>query len=257
MSSGLTLPPVVIGGTEIQFVTGELAFSQLRFGYQQSVKDWLAIFLTLNLYGRLGTETQSLISQGVTYMTGFELGWLLKVWQSDNMLLSGALSLENINYGAVNLASFLQRVIDEGGIKPGNALVQSAPMTIGVAGLRYAWAVNDMLGFTAVAKLAYGESPDRRSANRWYYQVGISSDFDFGPRHSVPIGLAAAYTLSNLGGEQGNTVGNTDALILRISHTGTSDFNLGIELSSRWQRTDGFDSAFRYNSAIIDFQYYF
>lgn len=257
MSSGLEFPPIVIGGREIPVASGELAFSQLKFEYQQSVKDWLAPFLTVQLFGRLGTETQSLISQGVTFVTGFELGWLFKIWRSDDMILSGSLSLLNLAYGAVDLSGFIHRAIEEGEISPDNTLYRESPMALAGTGVRYAYAVNEMLGITAFATLAYGESADRYSENRWYHRVGISTDFDFGPRHGVPIGLAAAFTQANLGSEQGNALGNTGTLTLRISHTGSPSFNFGLELSSLWQKLEGLDNAFRYSSAIIDFQYYF
>ena len=69
------------GGDTIPGLSGDLLFAVLDFEYQHAVKDWLAVWGKINMIGRLGTDVGAILAQGATVLTGFELGWLIKLLQ--------------------------------------------------------------------------------------------------------------------------------------------------------------------------------
>ena len=255
-SSGLQLPPVVIGGKEYRFESGELLFSTLQIEYQHAVKEWLGVWAGLSLAGRLGTETRSLVSQGVTVVSGFHFGWLLRVWQTDDMVLSSAIGLTNTSYTAVDLKGFIEGIVDEVPTAE-NHLMRSAPLTIGRTGLHYAWAASQMIGVTAAADVGYGESPDRRAASEWYFDTGAVVDFDLRSKLAAPLGVAAGVHWTSVPDLGQSFEGKTTALVFRLDYIGRPDFNVGVEIASQWQGVRGLDDSVRFTTATMDFRYYF
>jgi len=134
MTPGSSVPVAVIGGEEVTFETGDVLFTTLQIEYQQAVKDWMAFWAHFLLAGRLGTETASLLSQGVTVTSGFRLGWMLKIMRSDDMALSGTVQVVNASYTAVDVAGFVEGIVDDG-LPPDDKLVRDATFMIASTGL--------------------------------------------------------------------------------------------------------------------------
>jgi hypothetical protein len=256
MAPGSEIPVAVIKGEDITFETGDVLFSTLQIEYQQAVKEWMGFWVNIQLAGRLGTETASLLSQGVTVISGYRLGWLLRIMQSDDMVLSGTAQVVNSGYTAVDLARFVQGVIDDG-LTEDDELVYSSSLMIAKTGLAYAWAINRTIGLTASGDVGYGESPDRAGGSDWYFDVGAAVDFDLRREIPVPIGVAAGVKSTSIPESDVNLGDSATTLVGRIDYIGKHDLNIGIEISSQWQDIAGSERLLRYTSAGFDFRYYF
>jgi len=64
-------------------LSGEVAFVDLYFAYQQRIRDWLAAYIQLGMSARLGTELQSILVQGFNTITHFTIGWQFKILEGD------------------------------------------------------------------------------------------------------------------------------------------------------------------------------
>src|SRR5262245_26922389 len=154
----LTTPPIEIGGETVSGLKGDLLFAVLEFEYQHAVKEWLAVNVQIQGLSRLGTETQSLLFQGVTAAAGFKLGWMFKLWRNDRMLLSGTINLMNHSFTTINIAQYIENIIAAGGLDPDNKLVNATPSARGGGGLRWAYGVSQLVGLTFSVEGSYGES---------------------------------------------------------------------------------------------------
>jgi hypothetical protein len=256
MAPGSEFPLTVIDGKEIAFETGDVVFTTLVLEYQQAVKDWMGFWVNFGLAGRLGTETASLLSQGVTVVSGFRLGWLLRVMQTDNMALSGTVQVDNDSYSAVDLVGFVAGIIDDG-LTEDDKLVYDSSLMIAKTGLSYAWAISRTTGLTASGTVGYGESPDRTAGSAWYFDVGAAVDFDLRREIPVPIGVAVGVRSTSVP-ESDLSLGNSVTTIVgRVDYIGRHDLNIGLEFSSQWQDIRGSDRLLRYTNAGMDFRYYF
>lgn len=256
MAPGSMVPVAVIGGREIMFETGDVLFSTLQLEYQQAVKEWMGFSAGFALAGRLGTETASLLSQGVTVTSGFRLGWLLKIMRSDDMALSGTAQVVNAGYTAVDLAGFVEGIVDDG-LTADDKLVRDATLMIVNTGLSYAWAINRTIGLTASGAVGYGESPDRQQGSEWYFDVGAAVDFDLRREIPVPIGAAAGIRSTSVPESDLNLGNGATTAVVRVDYIGRSDLNIGIEISSQWQDIRDSEKLLRYTIATLDFRYYF
>jgi len=255
-TSGLSLPPIQIGGNEVQFETGSILFSTLQMEYQQAATEWLGVWVDLRLAGRLGTETASLVSQGVTVVSGYDFGWLVRAWQTDDLLLSGTVQLTNSSYTAVDLIGFVEGVVDDG-LTEDDRLVFSAPLMIGTAGFSCAWVPSRTVGVTAATNLGYGESADRSSGSKWYLDVGAAVDLDLRRNLPVPLGVAGGIRSTSLPTADQQLEGDAITLVFRTDYIGRHDLNLGLEFASQWQDVRGLESSMRYTTMTMDFRYYF
>ena len=256
MTPGSSVPVAVIGGKEVMFETGDVLFSTLQLEYQQAVKEWMGFWANFGLAGRLGTETASLLSQGVTVTSGFRLGWLLRLMQSDDMTLSGTVQITNASYTAIDLAGFVEGIVDNG-LTADDKLVRDETFMIANTGLSYAWAINRTIGLTAMGTAGYGESPDPVEGSKWYFDVGAAVDFDLRRHIPAPIGAAIGFRSTSIP-ESDLSLGNgATTATVRVDYIGRPDLNVGLEIASQWQDFRDSDRSLRYTTAALDFRYYF
>jgi len=256
MAPGSEFPVAVIDGEEVTFETGDVLFTTLQLEYQQAVKDWMGFWVNFGLAGRLGTETASLLSQGVTVMSGLRFGWLLRLMQADNMALSGTVQVVNDSYTAVDLVGFVEGVIDNGLTKD-DKLVHDSSLMVAKTGLSYAWAINRTIGLTASGDIGYGESPDRGTGSDWYFDGGAAVDFDLRREIPVPIGAAVGFRTTTIPESDLNVGNSATSLVGRIDYIGRHDLNIGLEILSQWQDIRDSDRSLRYTTMGMDFRYYF
>jgi hypothetical protein len=256
MAPGSEIPVAVIDGQEITWKTGDVLFSTLQLEYQYAVKDWMGFWMNYGLAGRLGTETASLLSQGVTVVSGFRVGWLLKLMQANDMALAGTVQITKTGYTAVDLAGFVQGIIDNG-LTDDDKLVHDASLMTAGAGLSYAWAINQRTGLTASGAVSYGETPDRTAGNDWYFDVGGAVDFDLSRTIHAPIGTAIAARTNSVPESDLNLGNSTTTASFRLEYIGRPDLNLGLEFASQWDDIRDSDRTLRYTTVALDLRYYF
>lgn len=249
----LYVPLLEIDGEPVVGLQGDLMNAILEFEFQQAIKDWVAFRAQIRVLGRLGTETQSLLSQGVTANMGFEFGWMFKLHQGDKTALSGTLNVWNNSITGVDLLGFVNGVV-EGTNAP---LVRKVPVVRGGGGLRYAWAVSELVGLDFLGETGMGESADRSQEDEWFFKFAAAIDFDLRSKTDLPFGIALAYYIDTFpegGTEIADTISNT---ALRLAYTGTTDFQISLDFSYGWYQPKGSSEPVKLTSTIINLLYYF
>jgi len=216
-----------IGGEPITGFQGSLVIALLDFEYQYAIKPWLAARGRFVMSGRLGTETMSLLSQGITMATGFELGWLIRLHEREKTALSLDLALNDRSFTGVNISRFVEDVI--AGVPA--SLVRTTPSARGSAGLRFAWAASPLLGVSAVGETGYGESVERTRGELFFWRFSTALDFDLRTRISAPLGVAVGYTYDSFPEFGGDNVDGVQATFIRFSYLGRDDFLLSLDVS--------------------------
>ena len=249
--------PVIIDSIEYATLTGDLAFTYLSFEYQQAVKDWIAFSLKINVVGRLGTDAGAILYQGINFDMGYELGWLLKLYKKENMMLSGTLKLTNNSFTFIDINGFVQGIIDSSRLTPDNKIVKNTPVTNAGAGLAYAYTINRMFGITAEALLGYGESVERSSEDEFAFKYGVSADADLNPDYSVPLGFALSYLGVARGKNSASLLGNLHNILFQINYTGKNDIDLGLVFNYQWFKDSSIDQTISFTNVYLDIKYFF
>jgi hypothetical protein len=252
----VNIPLVEIDGEPLVALQGDLLFVNLDFEYHQAVKDWLGVWGRYIIFGRLGNDTQALVSQGVTAASGFDFGWLFKLHQTKRSQLSGSLSLTNSSTTVVNLLNFIDGIID-GDYSPNNQLVRKFPSLRGNSGLHYAWAMNDFFGTYLLGELSYGQSFVERNEGKFFYRLGGVLDFDLSTRTVLPFGVSVGASYQSLPRIGDETRKNAQIFFVRIGYNSQSDFSIGLESSVEFVPLESTQETLKVALTTINMRYYF
>jgi hypothetical protein len=217
----------LIDGSRPIGLQGEVSFIDVGFTYQQRVRDWLAVYISFDLSARLGTELQSMLTQGANTMTGFNLGWHFKILDRDKVALSTIAEIQNLEGSFINIMGYVQDVIND---HPYPSLSQKIPVLVFSTGLRFAWGLSDLVGLKASLDFAYGESYNR-GENGFNMSASAGIDLDFYKRYSLPLGFAFSATITSMSDIVYVQDSYAKLMRAKIAYTKSPDFNLGIEVS--------------------------
>ncbi len=246
------IPLVEIEGDTILGLQGDILYATLDFEYQQAVRPWLAARGEVNVLGRLGTNVQSLLASGLTAATGFEFGWLVRLFRSEKTQLTGTLEISNNNFTGINIARFVEDIIND---RPAS-LVRTTPTMRGEGGLRFAWGVSPLFGLTALAASGYGESIDRAEEDKFHFTGGATADFDLSAVSAVPIGVLLAGRFSSLQSDD-DVADETYGGLLRIAYNGRSDFIIAVDIGFDRADSRALEQTLNLGSVGFNLRYYF
>jgi hypothetical protein len=227
----LYVPILIIDGEPLAGLRGDLTFLTIEFEYQYAVNDWLAVFGNVGMLSRFGSETQALIAQGLNASYGFELGWMFKLLETKEVVLSATANLWNQSGTVLDLYDFLQDIIDNGELRPENQLIYSKDYIQGGGGLRVAWAPNELIGINGLSEFLFGESLDN-SGTKIFYNFAGSIDIDLDKVWSVPIGFAFGASINTFLSSNDSSVDDSATTVfLRTSYTGRSDILISLDMT--------------------------
>jgi len=230
--SSLNSIPIYANDGEVLLGTleGENTYITADVQVQVEAKDWLAVWFRYQANARIGSSTPTIIAHGVTSATGFEFGWMLRLWHNKKSQLSGTISINNSTVSAVNLSNYVKDVIDSPDSINTSLSKEKNPLA-GGAGIRYAYSFSDMIGIQAFINASYGESILKDNKNVWKFNTGILGSFNFIHSHDVPVGLNLGYTIQKFSLFEGQQEDNIQSFIFKVAYTGREEYNIGLEFS--------------------------
>jgi hypothetical protein len=246
-------PVGIINGDTLLASRGNLVFTALGIEYQQTIKDWIAFRAQGKVFGRLGTGTTALLSTGVSASVGFELGWLIRLLETDRSYLSASADVKNTEFTTINILQFVNDVVNGEDAE----LVQSTPAMRAGVGLRYTYAFSPLVGLVSFAETGFGEPVDETESDEWFFRFGATLDFDLAAAGWLPIGLAAGYVQDSFPEGGSDITGVLRTFVFRIGYTGRRDLALGIDLSYSAFPTDRLPDKLKALGGDFEIRYYF
>lgn len=253
---GYEIPIYDASGELITTLNAKITYMLLALTYQQAVNDWLAFWINATGAGRVGTNAESILSQGISALGAFELGGRVRVWESDKMILSAAASIRKNNLIGVDIIGFAKNAI-ETGIIDTSYLFSKIYAKRWKAGLRYAFAPSDLWGIVAFIDYGSGESLAGEDKNDAIFDLGGLVSLDLSTRTIVPIGFALGYKHTSYPESSGDLVERLGLTSFKISYTGRREFSLGLEFSFSSAPIVESDKALKFGTAAFNIQYFF
>ena len=171
-------------------------------------------------------------------------------------MLSGAFSLRHNKQIGVDIIGFAKSIIDTGIIDEANLLTR-IPSWRYKGGLRFAYAVNDLLGFILTTDLGFGDNLEGKDKSDTVFDIGGLASLDLNTRTKLPIGLLLGYSHTSYPESSGDIIERVGAVTLRIAYTGSREFSLGLEFVYASAPLKEADKSLNYGSTFINLQYYF
>jgi len=246
--------PVIspVDSSVIGIVGSDQLLAGIGFQYQQGVKDWLVVRLAVDVIGRLGTDTNSMLADGVTGALGYDISWMMRIYRAQTVLVSGSVGLSKSNATFVNVLDwyYAQQAGEDA------SLVNPRTSLEGFGGLHAAWGINRRFGLLGSLYASYGESFDGGGANRWHSDVRAALSYNMAQDLSVPLGLALA-----AGRNENDANADSDAgtwfWSVRISEQGHDDFTIGLQLGSYYFDSAGQSDKLQFFDLTVDMRYYY
>ena len=228
----------------------------LGLTFQQAVNDWLAFWIDVSGMGRVGTNAESIFSQGISALGGIEIGGLARIRENEKMMLSAAASLKHNKFIGVDIIGFAKNAIDTGIIDT-SFLYNTIPYWRGKVGLRYAFAPNDLWGMIAFIDYGTGDSLAGEDKSDTEFNLGGLVSLDLSTRTVVPIGLALGYKHTPYPEASGDLVERLGMTSLKIAYTGHREFSLGLEFGFSSAPLVDKDENLKFGTAVFNIQYFF
>ena len=253
MTSDVDIPLGIVDGDTLLATRGGLVFANLALEYSQTIKDWIAFRAQFNVNGRLGTGTSALLTTGLSAATGFEIGWLMRLMETDRGYMSLSFDVKNTNFTTIDISQFVEDIIDGEDAE----LVRNTPSLRAGVGLRYTHAFSPLVGLISFFETGYGESVDRESEDEWFTRFGATVDFDLAAVNWLPIGLAVGYSQDSFPEGGADITDVVRAAHFRIGYTGREDLALGLNFTFSTFPTDQLDKTIHASGIVFDIRYFF
>lgn len=222
-------PLIEVGGEHYVFLQGDIFAALLSFEYQHAVKNWLAVYIKLGLIGRLGSDFGTLVQQGVTYATNFNIGWMIELYRKKKFALSTNFGVTNGDYSFISLQNFIDDILS--GVQ-NSSIIKKNNVLSGKAGFNAAYGFNDLFGVNALAEMGYGETIQRELDNQFFNKFGINADLDFSHLIKAPLSLSLGYLYSTYPINNDEVLFNQNILFLQLNYIGRTNFVLSLDLSA-------------------------
>jgi hypothetical protein len=252
-ATSIDYPPLVVGGNTLDALNGSLSYTILNIDYQGALRSWMAVRVGGVLVSRIGTQTSTLVQEGVTVTQGYMFEWLARLRQTPTTSLCGSLGFANQTVTLVDVKQFAEDVAN--GV-PNARLLDYLPVVRSDAGLRFAWAASPTFGVTLLGETSYGDAPRRHERTSWAWNVGASVDYDAGPSHGIPVGAALGYRLTSLPGVSVPDNGNSSQTVLRIAYTGAHDV-VAVDMLGIFNRQNSLATAIWAGGTAFSMRFYF
>lgn len=213
-----------INGREIYNFDGTVLYSDIDIEFQQKIKDWLGIYFRYRSAARFGAQISSIYSEGLNTVSGYELGWIIKVSEGKKHFLSTHLQLSDYKTNYIYLDRFILNVIRDTVISSS----ENIPALFGAAGIHLALAPNDLIGFCFNGSVGYGESFNRDNS-RIFARFGVSTDIDLYKRTPIPLGIGLQSSISSFPSYDQLEDKYTNLTGVKLAYTGSNEYIIGIE----------------------------
>ena len=227
---------IVIDDDTLVALPGSMTWVLVEFEQRQKVADWLALEGSFSAGARVGTNTASAIADGVSVVTGFRLGGIARIVQSDKVAASAALDVRRTGLTFLNVIAFVEEIVDSvetGGPIDSISLSSKSDAWQGRGGFRLAYAPGRAVGFNLLGEVGFGQDYVELESAEWDLDLGAAVDLNLHSIGKAPVGLVGMYRFSSFADRAEVAGGQSHRVGLGVSYVGSEDFTVGIEM--HWQ----------------------
>jgi hypothetical protein len=240
--------PVLTEADTVAVLQGDIAFAVLGFEYQQAIVDFLALRIGFGGAVRTGTNSETLIAEGLSANYSFAFGVTGRVLRTENFLLSAVADFGSNKIIGVDPFGWAERVTAECGDLPSEeiaecilsteeALLVSGRSNAITGGARGAWSPATWFGLRGRVEFGAGDAFDPEAdLGTTIVNLGAVADIDLLEVTPVPIGFLLGYDAELFGSRGSDIAESTTRFNLGLFYTGRKEFSVGVE--TLWGRVN-------------------
>lgn len=245
-------------GNVLDTLSGDLSFVSMNIMFQLALTDWLALNGSYGGAARLGSNAYTILTSGISYTVGYKLGAKIRIWENDQMMLSGSVDYGSGKVFLYSIYDFVKNVVESDTIDASsrNKLLEKDNVARTFVSLNYAYAPTDWCGILAVAGWGVGKTFKNKDKGNARLGLAASIDFDNIKYIGFPIGVLASAKYNSYS-ETGENTTNVVTYGFRIGYTGHKDFDIGIENTYQSLNYERSDEKINTLLTAIKVRYYF
>jgi hypothetical protein len=230
-------PPVLLARK-----AADLAYLSETFAYQQRVRDAVAVRLSAFGSGRLGTSTTSLLSEGVSAITGGSAGATMKLSERPGFKLAVSLDAAMNSMTVVSLRTLVQDIANNGLSDSTESPTQHLSNVRVTTGLRAAWGHGVSTGYLLFGDIGYQDPYEAGGDAEVYWQAGGAFSLDMRERWDPDVGFTIGAAVRSNARRNEDLTGGGWNTSLGVFYTGRPELTLGCQfLYTRLQQHNADD----------------
>jgi hypothetical protein len=249
--------PITIEGSDktINFKP-DIFYAQGGVEFQYAVRPWAALRIKASGLASLGNNAISLASQGIDAATNFGIGWLLKIVEDDNLLLSTAIDLNSSTLTFVDLGFRLDSTASSDTLVNRQLINNFQSLTSNIE-FRFAFRISRVFGVITKVSAGLGEVYAEKSESKFKWNSGLLLSIDLRNWFDIPFGVAIGATAVSNEWRFKEAAPPIYTVNLNIAFINRNDFTVGFENYFQPISAERFDKTLKFLYTKIYMSYYF
>ena len=207
----------------------DLIYLSETFTYQQRTSDAVALRLSAFGSGRLGTSTPSLLSEGVSAITGGSAGGTVRLSERPGFKLAASLDAGLNSMTAVSLRSFIEDIVADGLSDSTDSPTQHLSHFQLTTGVRAAWGHSVTTGYMLYGDIGYVNPYEPGGDDKVYWQAGGALSLDMRERWGPDVGFTLGAALHSNARRNEDLSEGGWVTSLGVFYTGRPELTLGCQ----------------------------
>jgi hypothetical protein len=207
---------------EIFYATGGVDF-------QFQIRDWAALFIKMYGMARMGNNFLSLASEGVSSASTFNIGWLFRIAENENLMFSGTIALNTADITFMDITADEDTVISSIDTLVNREVFTNSQSLSTKTDLRFAIKFGDVVGLLAKLEGAFGEVYAAESESSFQYNLGLAFSIDLRNWIGIPFGIGIGGSMFSNEWRYEEAKPPVYSVNLNIAFYNRNDFTVGIE----------------------------
>lgn len=250
--------PITIGefNKTIKFEP-DIFYSTGGVEFQYAIRDWAAVNIKAYGLARLGNNFLSLASEGVSAASSFNIGWLFRIAENEDLMFSASISLNTTDLTFIDILGRADTIITQIDTIINKQIVTEYQSLTTQTDLRFAVRFSDVFGLVTKLSGGFGEVYAAGNKSQFQYNFGLALSIDLRNWIHIPFGVGLGGTLLSNDWRFDDAKPPVYSGNINIAFYNRNDFTLGVENFIQFIEPQEYEQTFKFLYTRIYISYYF
>ena len=250
--------PISIGdyGKTIIFEP-DIFYSTGGIEFQYAIRNWAAVNIKAYGLARLGNNFLSLASEGVSAASSFNIGWLFRIAENEDLMFSASIALSTTNLTFIDILGRTDTIITIIDTLINRQIVTEYQSLTTQTDLRFAVRISDVFGLVTKLSGGFGEVYATENKSQFQYKFGMALSVDLRNWFNIPFGLGIGGSIVSNEWRFNDAKPPIYSGNINIAFYNRNDFTLGVENFMQFIEPEEYEQTFKFLYTRIYISYYF
>ncbi len=250
--------PITIGdfNRTIKFEP-DIFYSTGGVEFQYAIRNWAAVNIKAYGLARLGNNFLSLASEGVSAASSFNIGWLFRIAENEDLMFSASISLNTTDLTFIDILGREDTTITQIDTIINRQIVSDYQSLTTQTDVRFAVRFSSVFGLITKLSGGFGEVYAAENRSQFQYNFGMALSIDLRNWIHIPFGVGLGGTLISNDWRFNDAKPPVYSGNINIAFYNRNDFTLGVENFIQFIEPQEYEQTFKFLYTRIYISYYF